>query len=158
MQLPLRGGFAIAPSGPLPTELLMMYFTSDSAIDRIGRGLIDRSLPKAEWTRCRPLRAALSASRRPEMHALRDMPDLIRAYNEATGVPNTDTSGYHATITMASLRVARAWLAARPHEPLHAALIELLASDVAIQTGCSHIRPSLCCSRLQHAERGSSRT
>jgi len=57
------------------------------------------------------------------------MPDLIRAYNEATGVPNTDTSGYHETITIASLRLARAWLAARSHEPLHAALNELLASD-----------------------------
>jgi hypothetical protein len=107
----------------------MVHFTSDSAIDRIGRGLIDRSLPKAEWTHAAHFAAAFWLLRRPEMHAMRDMPGLIRAYNEATGVPNTDTSGYHETITMASLRVARAWLAARPHEPLHAALNELLASD-----------------------------
>jgi hypothetical protein len=107
----------------------MMYFTSDSAIDRIGRGLIDRSLPKAEWTHAAHFAAAFWLLRRPEMHAMRDMPDLIRAYNEATGVPNTDTSGYHETITIASLRIARAWLAARPHEPLHVALNELLASD-----------------------------
>jgi len=107
----------------------MVYFTSDSAIDRIGRGLIDRSLPKAEWTHAAHFAAAFWLLRRPEMHAMRDMPDLIRAYNEATGVPNTDTSGYHETITIASLRLARAWLAARSHEPLHAALNELLASD-----------------------------
>jgi len=111
----------------------MVYFTSDSAIDRIGRGLIDRSLPKAEWTHAAHFAAAFWLLRRPEMHAMRDMPDLIRAYNEATGVPNTDTSGYHETITIASLRLARAWLAARSHEPLHAALNELLASDC----GCS---------------------
>ena len=107
----------------------MVYFTSDSAIERIGRGLIDRSLPKAEWTHAAHFAAAFWLLRRPEMHAMRDMPDLIRAYNEATGVPNTDTSGYHETITIASLRLARAWLAARSHEPLHAALNELLASD-----------------------------
>ena len=53
---------------------------------------------------------------------------FIRAYNEVTGTPNTDTSGYHETITLASLRAARAWLAARPHSTLHRALEELLAS------------------------------
>jgi hypothetical protein len=108
---------------------MMVYFTSDSAIERIGRGLIDRSLPKAEWTHAAHFAAAFWLLRRPEMHAMRDMPDLIRAYNEATGVPNTDTSGYHETITIASLHAARAWLAVRPYEPLHAALNELLESD-----------------------------
>jgi hypothetical protein len=105
------------------------HFTSDSEIDRIGRGLADRSLPKAEWTHAAHFAAAFWLLRRPEMHAMRDMPGLIRAYNESTGVPNTDTGGYHETITIASLRTARAWLAARPHAPLHTALNELLASD-----------------------------
>jgi hypothetical protein len=107
----------------------MAYFTSDSEIERIGRGLIDRSLPKAEWTHAAHFAAAFWLLGRPEMDVMRDMPGLIRAYNEATGVPNTDTGGYHETITVASLRAARAWLAARPHSPLHAALNELLASD-----------------------------
>ena len=34
----------------------------------------------------------------------------IRAYNEATGVANTYTEGYHETITQASLRAARSFL------------------------------------------------
>ena len=55
------------------------------------------------------------------------MPALIRAYNEATGVANTDTDGYHETITLASLRAARAWLDARPATPLAEALQGLLA-------------------------------
>ena len=38
------------------------------------------------------------------------MPPLIRAYNEATGVANTDTGGYHETITLASIAAARAFL------------------------------------------------
>ena len=54
---------------------------------------------------------------------------MIRAYNEATGVPNTDTSGYHETITLGSLRAARAWLVSRPSVALYEALRELLASE-----------------------------
>jgi len=57
-----------------------------------------------------------------------DMPPLIRAYNDSTGVPNTDTSGYHATITVASLRAGLAWLEDRPGLALHAALEQLLSS------------------------------
>jgi hypothetical protein len=64
---------------------------------------------------------------RPDADAEAEMPGLIRAYNAATGVPNTDTSGYHETITLASLRAARAHLAARPGVPLPEALADLLA-------------------------------
>jgi hypothetical protein len=107
----------------------MLHFTSDSEIDRIGRGLLDRSLPKPEWTHAAHFAAACWLLRRPDVHAMRVMPGLIRAYNEATGVPNTDTGGYHETITLGSLRAARAWLATRSDRPLHEALNELLASE-----------------------------
>ena len=106
----------------------MCPISSDADIERIGRGLIDRSLPKAEWTHAAHFAAAFWLLRDPERDALRDMPGFIRAYNEATATPNTDTGGYHETITLASLRAARAWLTARPHSSLHAALEELLAS------------------------------
>ena len=82
----------------------MLYFSSDVEIERIGRGLLDRSLPKAEWTHAGHFAAAFWVLRRPNMDAARDLPGLIRAYNEATGVHNTDTTGYHETITLASLR------------------------------------------------------
>jgi hypothetical protein len=107
----------------------MAYFSSDSEIDRIGRGLLDRSLPKTEWTHSGHFAAAVWVLRRPDMEAARDMPGLIRAYNEATGVNNTDTTGYHETITQASLRAAHAWLVGRPGEPLYAALNGLLAGE-----------------------------
>lgn len=106
----------------------MTLFTSDADIDRIGRGLLERTLPKAEWTHAAHFAAAFWVLRHPALRAERDLPGLIRAYNEATGVFNTDSSGYHETITLASLRAARAWLAARPHAALHEALGELLAS------------------------------
>jgi hypothetical protein len=107
----------------------MPRFTSDLEIDRIGRGLLERSLPKAQWTHAAHFAAAFWMTRRPDTRPAHDMPALIRAYNEATGVPNTDTGGYHETITLASLRATGAWLAARPNMPLHAALNELLAGE-----------------------------
>lgn len=106
----------------------MPHFTSDADIARIGTGVLERSLPKSEWTHAAHFAAAFWILRRPELNAVRDMPGLIRAYNEATGVRNTETTGYHETITLASLRAASAWLAARPEKPLHVALEELLAS------------------------------
>jgi len=107
----------------------MTHITSDADIERIGRGVIDRTLPKPEWTHAAHFAAAFWVLTRPSMHAARDMPRLIRAYNEATGVANTDTSGYHETITLGSLRAAAAWLVARPGMSLHEALITLLASE-----------------------------
>ena len=106
----------------------MSHIACDADIERIGRGLIERSLPKAEWTHAAHFAAAFWLLRRPDGHAERDMPGFIRAYNEATGTPNTDTGGYHETITLASLRASRSWLSARPHASLHSALEALLAS------------------------------
>ena len=106
----------------------MSPFSSDAEIERIGLGVFERTLPKPEWTHAAHFAAAFWVLRWPGMNAERDMPKLIRAYNLATGVPNTDSSGYHETITLASLRAARDWLAKRPDKALHEALNELLAS------------------------------
>jgi hypothetical protein len=101
---------------------------SEADIERIALGLIDRSLPKTEWTHAAHFAVALWLLRQRGLQAMVDMPPLIRAYNESTGVVNSDTSGYHQTITVASLRAGHAWLAARPRTPLHLALRELLDS------------------------------
>ena len=95
----------------------MIYFSSDAEIERIGLGMAERTLPKPEWTHAAHFAAAFWVLRTSGMHAERDMPKLIRAYNLATGVANTDTSGYHETITLASLRAARDWLEKRPEKP-----------------------------------------
>jgi len=106
----------------------MPHFCSDADIERIGRGLIDRSLPKLEWTHAAHFAAALWILRHPQMLAERDLPGLIRAYNEATGVANTDSTGYHETITLASVRTARRWLADRTDVALYLVLDELMNS------------------------------
>jgi hypothetical protein len=106
----------------------MTNISSDADIERIGLGVLTRTLPKPEWTHAAHFAAAIWLLSRPDRDAMREMPGLIRAYNEATGVANTDSSGYHETITLASLKAARAWLHARPDKALHISLLELLAS------------------------------
>lgn len=98
---------------------------SDHDIARIAAGVLDRTLPKAEWTHAAHFAAALWMLTHRDAFA--EMPGAIRAYNEATGVPNTDTDGYHETITLASLRAARAHLAAGLGAPLSERLASLLA-------------------------------
>src|ERR1700744_4988223 len=90
-------------------------FASDAEIVEIGEGLLDRTLPKPRWTHAAHFAAAVwILLRRPDLTPERDLPGIIRAYNAATGVANTDTSGYHETVTQASLGAARAFLAALP--------------------------------------------
>ena len=107
----------------------MSHFRSDSEIELIGRGVLERTLPKPEWTHAAHFAAAFWVLTRPDMEATRDMPGLIRAYNEAVGTHNTDTTGYHETITQASLRAARAWLSEHRQLSVFEALNGLLASE-----------------------------
>ena len=104
-------------------------FGSDEEVAAIGCGLVARTLPKAEWTHRAHFAAALWLMEEcVEGEAERMLPGLIRAYNEATGTANTETSGYHETITRASLRAARAFRAERAEMPLYAVCNALMAS------------------------------
>ena len=106
-------------------------YGSDEEIIAIGRGLSARTLPKSDWTHGAHFAAAMwLLACHPQIDAGLAMPEMIRAYNETTGVRNTDSSGYHQTITQASVRAARAFLADRPHLPLFAVCNELMASPL----------------------------
>ena len=111
---------------------MTLFYASDDDIDRLGRGLLDRTLPKPQWTHAGHFAAALWLMRhRPELDLARAMPSIIRGYNEATGVANTDTGGYHETVTQASLRAARAVLERHPpSRPLHEIVDLLMASPL----------------------------
>jgi hypothetical protein len=56
----------------------------------IGHGLVDRALPKINWTHAAHFAAALWLI---ETGRGSTVPAVIRAYNESVGVANTDTSG-----------------------------------------------------------------
>ncbi|MCU1392509.1 MAG: hypothetical protein JWM34_937 [Ilumatobacteraceae bacterium] len=82
--------------------------TADRSVDpgweraeRVASGLLDRSLPKAEWTHEGHLLACLALVRRlGPAEALAVLRSAIPPYNVATGVANTPTGGYHDTITV----------------------------------------------------------
>lgn len=107
-------------------------FASDAAIRRVGEGLLERSLPKAEWTH----EAHLAASawlllERPDVLPERDLPGIIRAYNVAVGGVNDDTQGYHETLTQLYIRGVRRFLVSRDASSLVETVNALLASPIA---------------------------
>lgn len=94
------------------TDHPVRLFDSDEAIRRVGEGMIARTLPRAEWTHEAHLAAcAWLILERPEFLPERDLPDLIRRYNESLGGVNSDSEGYHETITQLYIRGARTALA-----------------------------------------------
>jgi hypothetical protein len=106
-------------------------FGSDEEVIAIARGFEARTLPKEQWTHAAHFATALwLMTCRPDIDPEQQMPGMIRAYNESIGGQNTDTSGYHETITQASLRTARAFLALHTGMQLHAICNELMASPL----------------------------
>jgi hypothetical protein len=71
-----------------------------SETERIAQELIACTLPKGEWTHQAHLRAGLWHVLE---HGAAEALELLRArisrYNESVGTRNTDSSGYHETIT-----------------------------------------------------------
>ena len=87
-------------------------FADDAAIRRLGEGFLACALPKAEWTHEAHLATcAWLILERPDIAPERDLPALIRRYNESVGGVNNDTEGYHETITQVYVRAVRGHLA-----------------------------------------------
>ncbi len=107
-------------------------FHDDAEIVRIGQGLLARTLPRPDWTHEAHLAATIwLLTRRQDIDVDRRLPGLIRAYNESVGGVNSDTEGYHETITRLFLHGIRLFLAeADPEEPLVDLVNELLLSPM----------------------------
>jgi hypothetical protein len=114
------------------TDYRPRLFTSDAEIVRIGDGLMARTLPRADWTHEAHLAATTYLLlRRPDIDVDKALPGIIRAYNESVGGVNSDSEGYHETITRVFLRGVRLFLAgADIDEPLHELVNELLLSPM----------------------------
>lgn len=83
-------------------------FETADAIRRVGEGLLARTLPRLEWTHEAHLAATTYlVTERPEIDLDAELPGIIRAYNESVGGRNTDTEGYHETITRIFLVAVR---------------------------------------------------
>ncbi|WHO39693.1 hypothetical protein PMI04_003610 [Sphingobium sp. AP49] len=105
---------------------------TDDEIDALGNAFCTCTLPKERWTHGAHFATALwLILRRPDVDAEIDMPGMIGRYNESVGGVNSDTSGYHETITQASLHMARHLLAQLPADTTPAeAYAALMASPL----------------------------
>jgi hypothetical protein len=114
------------------TKYRPRFFASDAEIERIGEGLLARSLPRAVWTHEAHLAATTYLlTRRPDVDIDQELPGIIRRYNETVGGVNSDTEGYHETITRVFLHGVRLFLAeADRDEPLYEVVNELLLSPI----------------------------
>ena len=110
------------------TEYHPRLFHSDAEIEHIGEGLLARTLPREEWTH----EAHVAATtwlllKRPDIDIDQELPGIIRRYNESVGGVNSDSEGYHDTITRAYLHGIRLFLSeADTAEPIHELVNEQL--------------------------------
>ena len=118
---------------------IQRQFSCDDDVRRMAEAVFDLSLPKAQWTHAAHFALALWLLRnKPRGYAEAHLPQIIRAYNEATGVANTDHSGYHETITLASVQAARACLEDQPpHRPMHEVVGVLMQTRLGTAAGWS---------------------
>jgi hypothetical protein len=112
------------------TEYSPRLFTTDAEIEHLGEGLLACTLARAEWTHEAHLAATTYLLlRRPDVALDVELPGIIRRFNESVGGVNSETEGYHETITRAFLHGVRLFLAgADRSEPLHKLVNDLLKS------------------------------
>jgi len=107
-------------------------FTTDAEIEHLGEGLVACTLRREEWTHEAHLGATTYLlSRRRDIDLDRELPGIIRRFNESVGGVNDDTQGYHDTITRVFLSGVRLFLAeADLEDSLHELVNELLLSPM----------------------------
>jgi hypothetical protein len=97
----------------------------ERAVLSIIDGFRTRTLPAARWTHQAHLAVGLWHVRRfGEAESRGLLRDGIRAYNEASGTPNSETRGYHETVTMYYV-----WATARFLETARATRLVDLVND-----------------------------
>ena len=93
------------------TEYSPRLFTTDSEIERLGEGLLACTATREEWTHEAHLAATTYLLlRRPDIDLDAELPGIIRRFNESVGGTNSDTEGYHETITRCFLQGVRLFL------------------------------------------------
>jgi hypothetical protein len=114
------------------TEFHPRFFHSAREVERIGEGLVERTLSRANWTHEAHLAATIYLLlKRPNIDIEKQLPELIRRYNESVGGVNSDSEGYHETITRVFLHGVRLFLSdADLTKPLHELTNELLLSPM----------------------------
>jgi hypothetical protein len=100
-------------------------------LDNLAEGFQSCAISKPEWTHLVHLQVgAWHVHHFGAEEALRLLRSGIRRLNDQHGTPNSDTRGYHETITVAYIRLIAAFLAAR-QLPFEVAVARMLESELA---------------------------
>lgn len=110
------------------------------ALERLAAEFLAQSLPRERWTHTAHLCVgAWHVDRFGAEDAVTRLRSGIRALNDRHGTPNTATSGYHETITVAFVRLIDEWrVTVEPSLPLARRVSRLIAgplSDRAVLLG-----------------------
>ena len=109
-----------------------MNWTSDAQLDDFVARFHERTLPKSEWTHAAHLSVgAWHVHRYGVEEAVNRLRQAIRALNESHGTANTDSSGYHETITRAYAHLIAEFLSEQREGTLAQRVGALLASPLA---------------------------
>jgi hypothetical protein len=114
------------------TDYRPRLYSTDAEIEHLGEGLLACTLTRPEWTHEAHLAAtAYLLLRRPDVDLDAELPGIIRRFNESVGGVNSDTEGYHETITRCFLHGVRVFLKeADLSVPFYALANELLLSPM----------------------------
>ena len=114
------------------TEYSPRLFSADAEIEHLGEGLVACTLERPEWTHEAHLAASIYLLlRRADIDLDVELPGIIRRFNESVGGVNSETEGYHETITRCFLEGVRLFLEdADTIEPLHKLVNGLLLSPM----------------------------
>lgn len=112
-----------------------MTFYNEKDIVRLAEQFETKTLPKLEWTHEAHLIVGVwHCYQYGASQALELVRHRIAVYNESVGTANTDTSGYHETITRFWLMTIHHFLATRPHLSLEQVCNDFIRSDFAQST------------------------
>jgi hypothetical protein len=108
-----------------------MIFKTDEEVNLLVKAFEERTLPKSEWTHAAHLVVGLYYCYHNPLGVAKNlMSDGICWLNDAHGTPNTETSGYHETLTVFWLRTVADYLEKAGRENGLAALANGLVETV----------------------------
>ncbi len=90
------------------SDMIPRPFAADEEIRELGGAFLSMVLPREKWTHEAHIAVcAWILIEREEMIPERDLPLLIRRFNESVGGTNDEMQGYHETITQCFIRGVR---------------------------------------------------
>ena len=104
-------------------------------IEKLVSQFSDKSLPKEDWTHEAHILVAIWHNWHFEFATALDMVrSKIISFNEAVGTENSDTSGYHETMTVFWMRLTNNFLKSHRFEQIESACFEFLKSENALNS------------------------